>query len=475
LIPALSFGRLWLGLAVLLPVLGALATPMSTVDLAYHIRVGETILATGAIPRADYLTFTALGRPWVDQQWLAQVVFAATFGLGGWELLAVLRAALVGLIFGLVAASALAHGIAPRRAAWLSIAAFVVGVVTLSLRPQLLAMALFAAGLLVVSVRRREPRALWLLPVIGLLWANVHGSFVLAPILAGFAWLEDLFDPDASSARTLRIAAATFLATLLNPFGWGAWVYAFNLAANPLVTTRISEWQPTSFRTFAGLVFFASALLLVAYLARRSARTSWLTLAWLAFLFVVGAFAERGVAWWPLGAAVAVAGLLAADVRAGVLVSREPRPSMVNGAIAIVLGVAVLVLLPWWRPTEAMTARRGLLDEAPAGLVKAVADSTDVGARLFVPQRWGSWFEFALPDRPVFVDSRVEVFPAAVWADEAAISGGHDGWQATLDRWAVDAIVVDAASGEEVAQRLSIEPGWVEAAADADGWLFVRR
>jgi hypothetical protein len=475
LIPRLSLSRLWLVLAVLLPVLGSLATPLSTVDLAYHVRVGEQILDTGRIPAVDDLTFTAAGQPWLDQQWLAQLVLGSIHRLGSWEALAVLRAVLVGVVFGLLILACRISGASNRIAAGLGLAAFVAAVATLALRPQLIGMALFAVTLAILAARRDRPQLLWLLPFIAAVWTNVHGSFVLAPLAVGVAMLGDLRAREASGRRIVLVAAATLAATLVSPFGLGTWTYAAGLTTNPLVTGRITEWQPTSLRSFSGIVFFASALLLAAYLARRPGRTPWLTLAWLGGLFVLGAYAERGVAWWPLGAAVVAAGLIAEDRRAAAEPALHERPpNRVNGLIAMALVAVAVLLLPWWRTADPVVGRRGLLLDAPA-LATAVRATSIPGDRLFVPQRWGSWFEWATPDRPVFVDSRVELFPVAVWDDATAVTVGLEDWVGVLDRWSIDVVVVDTATGGDLQSRMEAQPGWREAASDAEGTVFVRR
>ena len=59
-----------------------------------------------------------------------------------------------------------------------------------------------------------------------------------------------------------------------------------------------------------GILFFGSALAVVVLIARRGRATPWPTLAWLAVFFLIGAYAIRGVAWWPLGAVAAIAGVL---------------------------------------------------------------------------------------------------------------------------------------------------------------------
>ena len=110
----LSLDGLWVGIAILLPALVALLVPMPAVDLAYQVRAGNEILRTGAIPAVDTWTFTVWGTAWLDQQWLAQVVLAIGQQVGGWELLAVIRAVLVALTTGLLVATARVVGVAAR-------------------------------------------------------------------------------------------------------------------------------------------------------------------------------------------------------------------------------------------------------------------------------------------------------------------------------------------------------------------------
>jgi len=53
----LTLGGLWAYLAVGLPILGALIAPLPSVDLAYQLRAGDGILATGTIPTKDATYF----------------------------------------------------------------------------------------------------------------------------------------------------------------------------------------------------------------------------------------------------------------------------------------------------------------------------------------------------------------------------------------------------------------------------------
>ena len=270
-----SLGELWTFLGVALPALAALLVPMPAVDLAYQLRAGASILAGAGIPTVDTWTFTVAGTPWLDQQWGAQVLLAGVFQLGGWTGLAILRAALVALTFGFVlSALRIAWSLASVRAGGSAIAsssrtatlillgAFAVAAPALALRPQLFAIFLFAATLVILVERATHPRRLWLIPLIAIAWANLHGSFPLVVVLVGLAWVDEvaiLREPTPAGqpqrrlpARLLGstglalIGAISAIATLVTPFGIDGWRYIENLARNPAITTEVSEWRPLS-------------------------------------------------------------------------------------------------------------------------------------------------------------------------------------------------------------------------------------
>ena len=477
----MSLNRLWLFIAVALPVLAAMLAPMSTVDLAYQLRAGDEILRSGAIPTADTWTYTAAGTPWFDQQWGSQVILAAVSSVGGWTGLVLLRALLTGLIFASLALVARRRGIEPRTTALLVIGAFVVSAPALAMRPQLFGAACLAITVLFVSDRRRHPRGLWFVPLIIAVWANLHGSFFLGPAVLGLAWLEDVRSGTPGRHVALVAAAVSALAACLTPFGSAVWSYAVGLSSNPEVTTRITEWQPTSLRTVPGLLFFGSALAIAVYLARRRRPTPWSTLAALGFFFVIGAYAERGVAWWALGAFGAVVGLVAQrDTSTATEAPTAPADRVepvglrrANAAVAAALVVAAIALLPLWRPTVGGTGVPiGVLSQAPPGITTALRGLARPGDRVYNAQPWGSWFEYAIPTLPVAIDSRIEMFPADVWRDYEAIQAGADGWSSRLDAQQVT-IVVTAGDGGTFAARL-LASAWTESYRDADGRIFVR-
>ena len=458
-----SLDDVWAALAVLIPVIVSLATRLVAIDLAYHVRAGEQVLG-GSIPHVESWTFTIRGVPWVDQQWGAQALLALAHRGGGFATIAVVRAALIGATFGLVYLACRAKGAEPRSASLLSLGGFVVCFQTLSMRPQLFGVALFAASLWILAGRRDHPARLWFLPVVAVIWANLHGSFVLAPLLVLVSLGEDLIERDPGWRRLALVGGITALVTLANPFGVEAWTYVWRLSTNPTIRATVTEWAPMSLATFSEVAFFASAAAAAVWLVRRRGPVPWgghpvarhvlpVPAAGTTRPGLVGARRARHVG--------GTAGRTRARPRAGT--------RRLNAAvIAALVGVAI-VSLPWWRaPSDA-----GLVAEAPTGLA-AAAEQLPAGSLLLVPQPWGSWFEVASPATPLFVDPRIELFPPDVWNDYLTVRNAAPGWQAILDRYEVEAVVVDRRTWRPLLSELRADPGWASSYEDPDGVLFVR-
>ena len=98
------------------------------------------------------------------------------------------------------------------------------------------------------------------------------------------------------------------------------------------------------------------------------------------------------------------------------------------------------MLAPWWRGS---TYDRFLV-AAPPGADRGGTRQLPAGTRTLVHQPWGSWFEFALPDLPVFVDSGSRSCRSDIWQDYGEVGFSGAEWKEVLDRWNVEAIIAEA-------------------------------
>ncbi len=387
------------------------------------------------------------------------------------------RAALVALIFGCLFEIGRRRGIGLRRAAWLTLAAFVVSVAALALRPQLIGMALFAVVLLLIVDRRAHPGRLWVVPVIVLVWANIHGSFFLGPLVLGLAWLEDLHDGSPSAAPHASVVAlASAAAACVTPFGPAVWAYAVGLSTNPEVTRRITEWQPTSLRDVPGLLFFASALAVAVLIARRGRPTPWPTLAWLGVFFVIGAYAARGIAWWPLGAVVAIAGVLVTDPsRASPSAPRPPgwRPAE-RSSWPRSSSWRPWLLVPAWRPggpgARGTAGRGGDRPVRDHGRRSAASSGPEIGSTTRSRGAPGSSSPCPTPRSPSIRGSSSSRPRSGTTTSGS--QPGADGWQALLTRRLGGDRRRGRGGRRRPLARLSAA-GWRTAYSDADGTVLL--
>ena len=521
----MSLGQLWTFLGVALPTLAALLVPMSSVDLTYQVRAGAEILAGDGIPTVDTWTYTVLGVTWLDQQWGAQAILAAVFQVGGWTGLAVLRAALVGLAFWFARSTLRANDCARRPATVLTLLSFIFASPALALRPQLFAIVLFAGTMWILAKRREHPRRLWLIPIVALAWANLHGSYPLVVVLVVLGWLDELLRarvvnaatparapapaapaaPPASerllgSTGVALIGAISAVVTLVTPFGIDTWRYVVGLAANPAVSGRVSEWRPPWPLDPTGLLFYLSVagVLAVVWLRLRVDRfriqpATVVPFATLLIFGVLGAVTGRGLAWWAIAAPVAAAYLAhgsgLADQLPRVLrplgalfgdapPRRSTRGNRLNGLVAAVLILAGVALLPFWRPVGPLGVPAGTLSHAPEGIaaeLRTIMRERNFPGSFAVwnPQIWGSWLEWAVPDMFYTVDSRIELFPADLWDDVALVAAGSAETGPILDTYKVGVVVLTAE--ERIAVEPVIEPvGFVLRYEDADGSIWMR-
>ena len=216
-------------------------------DAGWHIRTGEAILATGNLPRTDPYSFTRGGQPWFAWEWLADVGVGAihrAFGLRG---VAVFYAAAISagvwlwfrLHWALGGNFLIACAMAPLLLStcnihWLA-------------RPHVLSWIF-----LLLAVFPRKPN-LWVVACVTALWANIHASFFLAPVIALLFALEDRW--------YLKAAAVAAVAPLLNPYGPKLYVHVFRYLTDSDLLARIGEFQSFDFHSAGAGQILATVIL----------------------------------------------------------------------------------------------------------------------------------------------------------------------------------------------------------------------
>jgi hypothetical protein len=457
----------WGWIAWLLPAAAVLLSYLAINDLAYLIRAGDLMRRSGELLRNDVFTFTMDGRPWLNQQWGAELLLSGLYSLVGWRGLFVLRALLVSVGVGVTYRATLRSNEDAFISGSLTLGAFVVVLTlpgTFALRPQLLAMPLFLVARWIIDGRVAHSRRLVWLPLVGIVWSNIHGSFVLLPLLLVVAFAQDLATKSSTRIWTGSLALVTSLTPLATPWGSATYAYLVDLSTAPVVAHVIDEWKPLIHQWPAGAAFLVWNVIVVAVCVRR--KPAWPTVEQAAtFLIfsVLAIWSGRNLLWWML-AVPPVVGAYLRDRRP----SGDARPASFR---VIIAALVILLAIGLVRTATASPSER-LLSEAPLGAADALR-AFPTGTRVF-DGRWGSWFEFADPALPMFVDSRAELFSDAIWSDYFQVSGASPGWQDILRRWDVGVVVGAKDHDPGLIDALRIDPHWYVVYEDATSAVFAR-
>ena len=203
-------------------------------DLWGHLRFGADILASGRLATHDPYSFTS-DIAWVNHEWLAELIFAALYTALGAFGLTLCKAAIVGTIAAVVWRGARRAGASPFSATLLA-ASLVVATSTrtLPIRPQLFSLLFFTLLLVIAdSIERGHEKAALAIPVVFCLWANSHGGWIV-----GFGALTVW----ALWTRRFVLIPAAALATLVNPYGVGLWMFIRDTVG--LARPDIADWKP---------------------------------------------------------------------------------------------------------------------------------------------------------------------------------------------------------------------------------------
>ena len=106
---------------------------------------------------------------------------------------------------------------------------------------------LFALTVLgALAWRAGNDRVLWLAPLMGVAWANLHGSWLLGPVFLGTTAVGHALDVPEQRPRAYRAIAASvvmFLMAAVSPSGPSIWIYPLHHSVLKS-TQNINEWVP---------------------------------------------------------------------------------------------------------------------------------------------------------------------------------------------------------------------------------------
>lgn len=473
---------------------------LNDAGIGWHIRTGELILSTHQIPRVDPYSSIMAGKPWVAWEWLYDVVVGALHSKLGLNGVVWLNALFVAATFSWTLRISIRRGTNLFAALVLVLLAISASMIHVLARPHVVTwfFVVMWFSILEGSERRafagnRVPQGgwLWLLPISMVVWANVHGGFLLGLVLCVAFWIGALWTwyttsgigfndslRRIASGRLVRnltgVTALSAVATFVNPHGWHLHEHIFSYLTNSFFMEHIEEFQSPNFHFVAQKCFLVLLLLTLVTLPVR--RCALKVSEGLLVLFAVysGLYASRNLPVASILLVLIVGPLLPAPRP---LSSFTEKMSTTDASLrGRVWSIVALIFVLVVDANGGRIAGKQLADahfdsnRMPVAAVDYV-EKNRIQQPVFTPDYWGGYLVYRLyPKSKVVIDDRHDLFGEQVMASYLKIVRPQPGWDGFLREYRVSCIMMPKNAG--LTALLNESPRWKSVYSDNLAVIF---
>ena len=445
-----------------------------TPDAFLDLYAGRWIAAHG-LPRHDPFTVEGHGRAWIDQQWLAHLVYYRVWQLGGYALVGALSALLVATAVGVAAWLIMRRTGSPGITLAVLIPAYLLMLTHTQIWAESFAIPLFALLVALIYDDERQPdtrtRVLLAIPLLAV-WANLHGTVLMGAAIAAAYGMWGLVT-GRCRWRCLALVLLSPLAAVATPYGADIGGYYRSVLGNAVIRQNVNIWGPWSPDSFFSIHFAATALLAataVVWAVRRGHRPDLVAAA------LAAEHAHRRRVRDPLPVLVRNPGSdrrsggprlhvrrRAHAVRPDHAASGRRRPARGGGRLRGSCSRATSdAHVPAHRSDgDGGSHRRGSWPRAPCSL--AMADYAVAPALL--------WQHPELAGRIGF-DTRFEIYAQPRLVGWFRFNDGAPGWDAATSGY--DLLAISSSRHPELAARIRAAPDWRVDRSDAQGLIASR-
>jgi len=476
-----------------------LLTPLSVKLLGdagtgWHIRTGQLILATHAIPRVDPFS-SQVHKPWVAWEWLSDVIVGwldSRVGLNGavW-----LTAGVIATVFAVTFRMLLRRGTDLALALLLTMLAMAASTIHFLARPHVLSWLFAIVWFWILSSYELRHfgdsnRRIWLLPVSMILWVNVHGGFLLGFVLLAIFWLgslwtwlhlreeriEDSLEKIAAAKRVRLLTWITLLsavASLVNPYGWRLHEHIYGYLTNRFFMDHIDEFQSPNFHGGAQRCFLVLLLISIAALVANGRKLRASEVMLVLFSVYAGLYASRNIPVSSILLALIIGPLISSPGLWRFTEKMRAVDTELRGHFGPIAATAatLIIALHGGRAgaTQMMDAHFGP-QRMPVGAVNFL-EQAGVAGTVFSPDYWGGYLIYRLyPQNKVQIDDRHDFYGEPLLEMYLRTMRVEPGWEVFLAGTSCAVLPKKAA----LAEILLKTPEWKAAYSDDVAVVFRR-
>jgi hypothetical protein len=448
--------------------------PEADNDLWGHLLFGRTIWEEQRIPLENRFSYTAPTHPWINHEWLAELVFYgayAVFGSPGLVLLKVIVAGGAVYVLNRNIESTVRSSAVSALALFWTMAILAPG---FNVRPQIFTY-LFLTITLFLLYRFEGGRktALYGSVPLMILWVNHHGGFIVGVGAVSVFCLSHLVGQRPKHARlhVLVVLGLLLACPLVNPYG----VKLVTFLWHDLTVTRpITEWQPLPLASLAGIDFKLAVFLVCWIVVKRRSWGHWETI--LVALTALFAFCHQRHT--PLFA-IAAAPFLARGIgEVSAWGNQKYSASASSLRRGFGLTVCGLVAYQLFCVGHVHWQNRFRIVVSPLDFPTQAADflaRNNIDGNLVVPFDWGEYLVWKrYPENRVSIDGRyTTAYPLATIQDSWSWMEGRNGWRRLLDRYPSEIALTNR--HHPVTALMRMDPEWIYIYSDPVAFVFVRK
>ena len=454
-------------------------------DMWWHLKAGEFILQNG-IPEQDIFSFTVPENRWITHEWLSEVVMWTMYRVGSFPLMIITFAGVIAASFWLVYLRSSGR---PYLAGFVVLLAALASAPLWGARPQMFNM-LFTAGFIFLiegfKDKRIGSKTLWLLPLLTILWANLHSGYLFGiALIAGYVIGESLQQLTKTAAPRglswpdirwlILMGGLSLLAAAINPNGPELWIYPFFTLGSSAMQQYIQEWQSPNFHMsifwpFAALI----GLGILSWIAnrRRPAITDLLLYSAAA---LAGLLSVRHIPLFSLLAVPIVSRYLLSALDGtsvyplfsgqSPIYSSSKRKTALNWLLAI-LALAVAVV---WVVSKIQNNEEAIAQKYPVEAVNFLEESGLSDKHGYNLYQWGGYLIWR--NIPVYIDGRADVYGDEFIFSYLDAFNITKRWRQPLETFNVDYVLIS--KSEALTTLLSEAADWQEAYQDNIAIVFL--
>ena len=440
---------------------------------------------TRAILKADPFSWSAKGNPWITHEWLSEVFIFQVYKLGSFQLLTI--------TFSLIITASLAFSYLrcpPDSKPYVAGFSLLLGALASGplwgVRPQMITLLFTSIFLYLLDRYKRDGQLGTLVPIplLMLLWVNLHAAYILGimvEITYIFGWLVELAilkfrkkeNIDKTTKNKFLILVGVLGVSLsvmpINPAGLRIFTYPFQTLFDPAMQKYIQEWFSPDFHN---LMWQPLALLILTLIGVGMFGNHRISITKIILTLGFGFAALRSARHVPLFA-IAVIPILAEQV--SYLIKIHPTvqtPSrllrwintILISVIALVIILTLIQLPVKQQEAEAVNY--------PKDAIEWIVKNKPQG-KLFNSYNWGGYLIWKLyPEFPVYVDGRADLYGGTFLSNYFDIFSAMSGWEDKLNKENIQIILIEADS--ILAKTLQQSANWSISFNDPASVVFTR-